>query len=779
MSRAAKLVGALGCVLVIGALGFALDALDPNALKPRIEQAVLDATGRAISLNGPVRIGWSLQPTFEVNDVTLANVPGGTRPDIVRIERIEAQLSISALFRREIEVIRLTLTGPDILFEQVAGKPNWISDQPPTATAPRPLPPSEGGSPLKLRVRAIHITNGMITWRFPSRTKVVGVRSLELTQPLDNGPIDLSSILVYSDNRPFNLSVSAQPSGGLRDPWAAKMQFSAFDTTASASGTLDLAGTYDLQIDARSGALEKLNALLPEMHLPALHEATLSTQIRNGPTLGALPVIGTTRLRFKEGTIPERLPLVVLGATDVSLPHAGGIATVTSAGRMGAQAFALGGTFGVPLHPDGRVSVPVDLKAQAVAGGSKAVSAREGSLALKGTIALDALRFAGLEAAVILRTPSLAALRPLVSQSLPALSDVRFDGHVVVPADRESISFKGATLLTQEGDIVGDWTLGLRAALAMNGKLVAPRLDLDAMLVAFGIALPPPPALGGATGPAISTVPLPWASLRGPFVDLSARIAAMTFQGQVWKDVDFVIKLKGGRLAVSPVTLSLPAGALQLTLTVDASTDTVPVSVDIHAPGVPLALIARYAGLPGPMAGAVRIDARLRGTGRSPHEIASTLAGPVSATLLGGRMTNAAFIMLTAPSLDALGISVPAQGTTQLQCLGVEGSFDKGIGLLRTIVLDTTYLKLDGSGQVDFGHETVAFKLKPLAQIAGSSVAVPVVIEGPFRSVHGRLDADGFDKLGLFINGLFGGDHSTACLDAGLEPPPARGRQTE
>lgn len=169
--------------------------------------------------------------------------------------------------------------------------------------------------------------------------------------------------LVYSDYKPFSLRVSAQPSGGLRDPWAAKMEFSAFDTSASASGTLDLAGNYDLEVNATVGAVEKLNALLPKMHLPALHEAMLSTHLRNVPTLGALPTIGTTRLRFKEGDISEIVPGVVLGATDLSLPHAGGSATVTSAGRLGAQAFTLAGTVGVPLHPNGQVSVPIDLKA--------------------------------------------------------------------------------------------------------------------------------------------------------------------------------------------------------------------------------------------------------------------------------------------------------------------------------------------------------------------------------------------------------------------------------
>jgi hypothetical protein len=120
--------------------------------------------------------------------------------------------------------------------------------------------------------------------------------------------------------------------------------------------------------------------------------------------------------------------------------------------------------------------------------------------------------------------------------------------------------------------------------------------------------------------------------------------------------------------------------------------------------------------------------------------------------------------------LEALGINVPAQGETALRCLGVVGSFIKGVGRLRTLALDTTYLQLDGTGQVDLAQETVAFKLRPLAQIAGSAIAVPVIVEGPFHAVKGRLDADGIDKLGLFIDSLFGSDRSTACIDAGFVP---------
>jgi uncharacterized protein involved in outer membrane biogenesis len=771
LSRAARRWGAFigGLALVLAAAVLCAASFDPNTIKPRIEKAVLDATGRAIALNGPIRIGWSLQPTIEATDVTLANLPGGTRPDIARVERIQARLSMTALFRGEIEVARLTLTGPNILFEQVDGKPNWLAGPTrPASDQPVPPEPAPGNGPqLQLRIRAIHIQNGMITWRFPTRTKVVGVRSLDLTHPVDLGPVDLAAVLVYSDFKPFDLEISAQPSGGLRAPWTTKFRFSAFDTTASAAGMVDLDGPFDLQVDAKAGALEKLNDLLPEMRLPPLHGAILSTRLRNGPALGALPVIGPTRLHVDSADLGAIIPGLALGPTELSLPDAGGAATVSSAGRFASQPFTLSGTVGIPLEPDGRVSLPIDLKAQAVPG---APNAAAGSLALRGSVALNTVRFAGLDATAALRTPALASLRPVVSPSLPALTDVRFDGRIVVPADRGSMAFKGAKLFTHEGDVAGDWTLGLNNRLAIDGKLVSSRLDLDAMLAAFGVALPPAPALAGAVGPAISTAPLPWALLRGPAMALSVQIAAMGFQGEIWKDVAFTLHLAGGRLAAAPVTLSLPDGPMRMSLTIDAASDAVPIAVDLHAPGIPLALVGRYAGLPGPMAGAVRIDAALRGAGRSPHEIAATLAGPVSATLVGGRMTNAAFTMLTAASLDALGITVPAQGDTTLRCLGLVGSFDKGVGLLRTIALDTTYLKLDGSGQVDFGNETVALKLNPMAQISGASVAVPVVVEGPFHSVRGRLDANGLDKLGLFIDGLFGGDRSTACTDAGLIP---------
>ena len=261
---------AAAVVLPAAAIGTAAAILDPNDFKQTLVAAVQDKTGRTLSLNGPIRLSRSLWPTIEVNDVTFANLPGGTRPDMARAERIEAQLSLPALLRRRIEVARLTLIGPNILFEQVGGKPNWVFDPPSREGAP---PSGTPGTPFELRIRAAHVQDGMVTWRLPARTKVLGIRSLDLRHSADEGPLNVDATMVYSDNQPFSLSAAATPTAGIAGPWNTRLDFAAFDTTAAATGTMDVAGHYDLQVEAQAGALDKLNALLPEMQLPAMHGA--------------------------------------------------------------------------------------------------------------------------------------------------------------------------------------------------------------------------------------------------------------------------------------------------------------------------------------------------------------------------------------------------------------------------------------------------------------------------------------------------------------------------
>src|SRR5690348_8968213 len=94
---------------------------------------------------------------------------------------------------------------------------------------------------------------------------------------------------------------------------------------------------------------------------------------------------------------------------------------------------------------------------------------------------------------------------------------------------------------------------------------------------------------------------------------LTASIAALPFGRQVWRDVNLVLQLADGRLQVSPLRLALPGGLMEMQSSANASAQDVPVSLTLHAPGIPLALLARYAALPGDAGGDLRVGMQLKG----------------------------------------------------------------------------------------------------------------------------------------------------------------------
>ena len=739
---------------------------DPNDYKARLVDAVGDATGRKLTIGGELRLTKSLWPTLEATDVSLSNIEGGSRPAMVHVERIEGQLSLLALLHRTVDITRLVLIGPNILFEQVGSRPNWVFDRAEPSAPPPPTPPlvPDGAVPTQdgydLRVRRAAVRNGMVTWKLPARTKVVGIRVLDYRQVRRSGPLEARSTLVYADNQPFGLDIAAEPTGGVMDPWQTRLHFSAFDSEATATGSVQLAGAYALQVDATSPALEKLNALLPEMGLPPLRQAALQAHLANGAEPGDLPVIGPATLRFAAADLRSRVPGLQLGATRVTLPAAGGQAAIDSGGQYAGAPFRLTGSVGVPTHPDGATSLPVALTAAFTGSAS-------GTGTLKGTVALDKLRFAGLDGAATLAADALASLRPVAGEGLPALTAVRFGGQVTVPASGRPVRLRGVTLRTDQGELSGDGSLD-PAGPSLSGTWRSPSLDGDALLQAFGIELSG--TAGSATGPMIPNAALPWASLRGPALDLELSVASLRLFEQTWQDVQAAVTRAGGRLRAGPVSVAMPGARVTATLAVDAAAAGTPASLSLAAPAVPLQLLGRWFGVPGPMAGSAAVQAQVRGRGATVRSVASTLDGTVSVAAVGGQLTNRALIGLTGAALEALGITVPPAGETRLECLGIAGSFQAGVGTLRPIALETTYLSLEGVGQVDLGRETVALRLQPLAQVAGSPVAVPVVVQGPFRSVSGKLDAGGLEQLGFLLNGIFGGDTSAACEKAGLAP---------
>ncbi|MFC7609423.1 AsmA family protein [Teichococcus aestuarii] len=129
--------------------------LRDSVLRPRVIAAVEQATGRALTLSGPVGIKLSLVPTVTLEGVALANAPGGSRAEMLTASRVEARLALLPLLSRRIAFERLTLIEPDLLLEVDAeGQGNW-------RLSPPPRPPRAG----RKRHPAARPRGG---WRSPS-----------------------------------------------------------------------------------------------------------------------------------------------------------------------------------------------------------------------------------------------------------------------------------------------------------------------------------------------------------------------------------------------------------------------------------------------------------------------------------------------------------------------------------------------------------------------------------------------------------------------------------
>ncbi len=103
-----------------------LKSTDFNKYKGLIAEEVKAATGRDLTITGDLSLSISLNPSLSVKGVTFANAPWGTRPEMVRLKRLEAKVAILPLFGGDLRIDRLVLTGVDAILETDAkGRGNW------------------------------------------------------------------------------------------------------------------------------------------------------------------------------------------------------------------------------------------------------------------------------------------------------------------------------------------------------------------------------------------------------------------------------------------------------------------------------------------------------------------------------------------------------------------------------------------------------------------------------------------------------------------------------
>ncbi len=263
---------------------------------PRLELADLAAEQASARLGRPVTIeslritpGQRLDVTL--SGVTIANIEGGTRAEMLRLDRLNAGLDLMALLGGQVVLPSAEVAGLSVLLERNAGRvANWHFGPADPAAAPTTAAPSAAGRGWMPLFQAIRITGSEILVRTTGGlTLPTRIETASLTSEGLHAPVLLSATGSYNDvaltlEGPLD-SIASFRDGGA--PFSLDLAATAGETTlallGSARDPLNFDGVQG-QIELRAANPDALLALggAPSQGVPRIALELAGTFDRQG-----------------------------------------------------------------------------------------------------------------------------------------------------------------------------------------------------------------------------------------------------------------------------------------------------------------------------------------------------------------------------------------------------------------------------------------------------------------------------------------------------------------
>ncbi|CAN5241420.1 hypothetical protein BH10PSE6_BH10PSE6_18660 [soil metagenome] len=206
--------------LIIGVIALPLVAvawmgprlLNVDAYKPALTDAVKQATGRELVIDGPLKLTLLPVPRVSARSVRFANAVGAKGAQMVDVQWIGASPSWWALLQGRVEVGKLTLYKPKLVLETDAdGVPNW-EFKPGAGAQQQAGAPSEG---LHLAVGKLNIVDGTLSYTNPQTGNTIKAEQVKATASVGSfdGPFSIEGTATVN-GVPLSLALSVKEPRG-------------------------------------------------------------------------------------------------------------------------------------------------------------------------------------------------------------------------------------------------------------------------------------------------------------------------------------------------------------------------------------------------------------------------------------------------------------------------------------------------------------------------------------------------------------------------------------
>jgi len=749
-----------GIMVPVVTLSLFIAEFDPNQYAPELTAAVEKATGRQLTLGGPIKISISLSPQISADNVSLANPPGFADPNLLTISRLQARIALLPLIVHQINIVKLVVLRPAVFVETTkTGAADWDLTPPSAANAASASAPVNPAGPrlsgYKLSLEAVEIRDGSIILRPAHSANPITIALERFTGTAASA----SSPLIFSagasfEGIPVSMNGAVGPverfSGTGSGPWPIDLTVSSRGATANVDGRVseprNFSG-YDLAIKLSIPALETLADGLPSGmdirgEIPPVHGIVGSAEVvdQNAP----MPAINNLAIKAAASDLSGVRPGLMLARLDMEAPSLTSPISVSATGSIGPAPISLAGKFGAaslfinpallpPVANPSPPNFPVSIQAQA----------GNDSLEIDGGIATP-MTLSGTALNVKMSIPDLSLLGPLAGTSLPGWKNIIAQGTLIDPGGlglANAIGIDSLVLNMDNAGLGGDlsWYFGKHPRLQV--ALKAQQIDLDPLLAAMPVAPPPtPPAQTSPPAPQqtsylVPPVKLPLAMLRAASADIQLAADTLIFHHASYTAVQGHAVLANGVLTISPVTALIPGGSVAANASVDASNDPAETTVAVDAPALALSPFLNAIGLPSTAEGTLQAGMSASGTGDSLPDLASSVQGQLGMAMVNGTVDGAVLSRLFGAALSAVDLPaslVGAQGPVAVRCFGLRIDAENGIGRVSALTLDSNRLLVQGGGSLNFGNETLGLILRPQLRVDGNEIGVPVKVGGTF-----------------------------------------------
>ena len=308
VKKTLKISAVVLAALVVAVVAIVM-SIDFNAHRDTVAAQIEAATGRQMRIAGDLDLTLGFRPCLAAEGVTFANARWGSRPEMVRVGRLEAEVLLWPLLFGEVQVNRLILRDADILLETNAeGAGNWVfagAEERAEASDETPVVPD---------LHEFSIRDSVLVHRAGQVTHRLEIKRLTGLPDLARGRLDASFIGTFDDVA-FNLTGET---GLLRrlaardEPFPIDVKVAVADLEVALAGTIaePLVGKgLDLAVKATAPGSAGLSTLVGEA-LPETGPISISLKLGDADGRYRLEQIA---LAFGESDVAGALTLTPEG----------------------------------------------------------------------------------------------------------------------------------------------------------------------------------------------------------------------------------------------------------------------------------------------------------------------------------------------------------------------------------------------------------------------------------------------------------------------------------